>query len=117
MDGKVLLQLTDDDNVYKYVHGLANNLHGHVQLTRRESILQRCGTVFTASVVFIVACLLHENLPGQNLAAKCAFALTSVALGVAIFLGYLVSSEGYIAQTRTLVDNFRLVLTLTMVFL
>lgn len=73
----------------------------------RESILQRCGTVFTASVIFIAACLLHENLPAENLAAKCAFAVTSVALGVAIFLGYLVSSEGYIAQTRTFVDNFR----------
>ena len=77
----------------------------------RESMLQRCGTVFTASVVFIAACLLHENLPAENIAAKCAFSVTSVALGIAVFLGYLVSSEGYIAQTRrTLVDNFRFVL-------
>ena len=77
----------------------------------RESMLQRCGTVFTASVVFIAACLLHENLPAENIAAKCAFSVTSVALGIAVFLGYLVSSEGYIAQTRrTIVDNFRFVL-------
>ena len=53
--------------------------------------------------------MLHENLPADNVAAKCAFAATSVALGVAVFLGYLVSSEGYISQTRTFVDNFRLV--------
>lgn len=66
--------------------------------------------MFTASIVFIASCLLHENLPAENLAAKCAFSVTSVALGVAVFLGYLVSSEGYIAQTRTLVDNFRLVM-------
>ncbi len=70
-------------------------------------MLVRSGIVFTAVLLFTTCCLVYENFVGgaESYTVKVVFCLACIGLGVVVFLCYLVSSEGYMAQ-RTL-SNLR----------